>query len=112
KQLLLAWKLYADDANGNFVPNQDDPGAGWVYGNMDYAGGNPAGADTDTKLLTVTARMAPYTKSPGIYKCPADKSTEFGLGKGRPRVRSVAMSQAIGPNTNGNISTPPRGGWL
>src|SRR4051812_18143178 len=46
KQLLLAWKLYADDANGNFVPNQDDPGAGWVYGNMDYAGGNPAGADT------------------------------------------------------------------
>src|SRR4051812_23437202 len=46
RQLLLAWKLYADDMNGMFVQNEDNANGGWIIGSMDYSYGNPAGADT------------------------------------------------------------------
>ncbi|EEF62136.1 type II secretion system protein [Pedosphaera parvula] len=116
KQLILAFKMYADENNGTYIVNQDDSSGGWIYGSMNYANGTPNGADTNTAYLTdVTqgARLAPYTgKNSGIYKCPADRSTQFSGLKGALRVRSVSMNQAVGPNTNGNIINPNRGGWL
>ncbi len=114
KQLTLAWKLYTDDNHRNlFPPNEDNPNGGWIRGNMDYNGGNPAGANTNLAFLLdpAYAKLGPYTGSPGIYKCPADQSRNRGrLGGGPLRVRSLAMSQAIGPNLQGTAAG--RGGWL
>lgn len=111
KQLTLAWHLYSLDHNGLFVANEDNPNGGWIRGNMNFSGGNPAGANTNLMFLLDPqhARLARYTQSAGIYKCPADMSLNMGR-TGAPRVRSVAMSQAIGPNLQGTRAG--RGGWL
>ena len=50
----------------------------------------PQADNTNTALLKASA-LGPYTKNVGIYKCPADTSTMFGI----PRVRSVAMNAYI-----------------
>ena len=109
KQLLLAWKMYADDHNGNFPPNEDNAMGGWVRGWLDY---NGSADNTNVAYLIDQkfAKLAPYTKSPGIYKCPADQSKSLGR-RGPPRVRSISMSQAIGPDLRGT-DNPPRGQWL
>lgn len=109
KQLTLAWKIYSGDHNELFPPNEDNQTGGWVRGNMDYNG-----STDNTNLLFLTderyAKLGPYTKSPGIYKCPADHSKSQGK-KGPPRVRSVSMSQSIGPDMQGKKASP-RGQWL
>ena len=108
KQLTLAWHLYTGDSNNIFPPNEDNQTGGWVRGWLDYNG-----ATDNTNLLFLTdmryAKLGPYTQSPGIYHCPADMSKTRGK-TGPPRVRSVAMSQAIGPNNQG--TDVGRGGWL
>jgi prepilin-type processing-associated H-X9-DG protein len=75
---------------------------------MDYNGGAD---NTNTLYLTDPryARLAKYNSAKEIYRCPADLSKSRGLS-GPPRVRSMAMSQAVGPNLQGTIAG--RGGWL
>jgi prepilin-type N-terminal cleavage/methylation domain-containing protein/prepilin-type processing-associated H-X9-DG protein len=109
KQLMLAWKIYADDNLGAFPPNEDNPTGGWLRGWLDYNGA-PDNTNIAYLIDPRFAKLGPYTKSPGVYKCPADQSKSRGR-TGPPRVRSVAMSQAIGPDTRGT-SNPPRGQWL
>jgi prepilin-type N-terminal cleavage/methylation domain-containing protein/prepilin-type processing-associated H-X9-DG protein len=108
KQMLYAWTLYASDYNGIFVANEDNATGGWLTGSLNYNG-----ADANTNINNLmdknVARLAPYTKDYHIYKCPADKSRSYGK-TGDPRVRSISMSQAIGPNIAGNYNG--RGGWL
>jgi prepilin-type N-terminal cleavage/methylation domain-containing protein/prepilin-type processing-associated H-X9-DG protein len=119
RQLLLAWKLYTDEYNGHLPPNcasdegKSSPDAFWVFGGMDYNGGSPAGADTNLNYLTDSAyaKLGPYAKSAAIYKCPADMSTALPGRQGQPRVRSVSMNQAVGPDDTGSTA-PPRGHWL
>ena len=92
RQLILCALLCADDFNGLWDPNQ--PGAGqvnWVTLPMDWS--TSADNTNSGKLIDPNfAKLAPYLKSPSIYHCPADKSFTV-LGQ---RVRSVAMSQAVG----------------
>src|SRR5256884_6203932 len=60
KQLLLAWKMYADDHNGNFPPNEDNAMGGWVRGWLDYSGS----ADNTNVAYLIDqkfAKLAPYT---------------------------------------------------
>ena len=115
KQLTVGWKMYADDNNGVLAPNMAGSGnassSGWIMGWLDYNGGLPAGADTNTSYLINPqyAVLGPYLKSPGVYKCPADTSLSFGQ-TGAPRVRSVSMNQAVGPGTNGTAAG--QGSWL
>lgn len=94
KQLLLAWKLFADDHEGYFVPNEDNAAGGWVKGSLDYNGSRD---NTNTLNLTdpKVARLAKYSQDYHIYKCPADQSKTRG-NSGLPRVRSISMSQAVG----------------
>src|SRR5216110_873256 len=94
KQLLLAWHLYAGDYSDFLPPNEDNPNGGWIYGNMNYNYGDPRGADTNLDYLInhKNAKLGPYTKSPGVYRCPADRSTSLPRLKGPARVRSVAMN--------------------
>ncbi len=96
KQLALAWTLYADDHNDNLVWNDlTSDGAGWVRGVLDYSASNPHNTNLAGLVDPNYAKLAPYTKSPGIYRCPADRSYVGSKGQRLPRVRSLSMSQAM-----------------
>jgi prepilin-type N-terminal cleavage/methylation domain-containing protein/prepilin-type processing-associated H-X9-DG protein len=110
KQLTLAWKMFTDDNNGVFPPNEDAAtGVGWVTGWLNYTGSTD---NTNLNFLINEqfAKLAPYTKSPGIYRCPADQSKSNGR-RGEARVRSIAMNAGIGPDRNGNPQRPGAN-WL
>src|SRR5437879_3467327 len=111
KQLLLAWHLYAGDYNDVLPPNEDNENGGWIKGWLDYNWGRPNRADTNLDFLINPqyAKLAPYTKAPGVYRCPADRSTALAKLKGPPRVRSLSMNQAIGTKLNGKDIDGP---WL
>ncbi len=105
RQLMLAWRVYADDNRENFVPNE--PGeTGWVAGWMDFRPANDDNTNLQFLVEERFAKLGPYTRSAGIYKCPADRSSVVGLGA---RVRSVSMSQAVGTKLDGSPVTGP---WL
>lgn len=96
KQLALAWIMYADDHNGNLVWNDLTPdGSGWVRGVLDYVGSNPHNTNIAGLIDPKYAILAPYTRSPGVYKCPADRSYVVIGGRRHSRVRSLSMSQAM-----------------
>jgi prepilin-type N-terminal cleavage/methylation domain-containing protein/prepilin-type processing-associated H-X9-DG protein len=109
KQITIAWKMYPDDNRNIFPPNEDNQTGGWVRGWLTYDGSTD---NTNVQFLVNPqyAKLGPYTKSPTVYKCPADMSRSLGR-RGDPRVRSISMSQAIGPD-NAGTSRPPRGQWL
>ncbi len=104
RRLSMAWQLYAEDNNSRVIGNLDGPNvqttatsnATWVLGWLDYTGGVPAGADTNTLYLTQLSPLAPYAnRSAEIFKCPADSSLSFGT-TGQPRVRSISMNGYLG----------------
>ena len=103
RQIQLAYLMYPDDHNHWLPPNpegraQNVEGKGWVSGLLDFSGGNTD--NTNTIFLTDPqfAKLAPYHHSAAVYKCPADKSAVVIQGKRYARVRSIAMSQAVGWN--------------
>ena len=111
RQLLIAFKVYADDHNGLFVPNTYSGADGWLRGWLDFNGSNPDNWDRNSLLDPNRAVLGPYTKDPGIYQCPADWSTVDRPGLGRTRrIRSVALSQSIGTWSDGK--SPTWGVWL
>jgi prepilin-type N-terminal cleavage/methylation domain-containing protein/prepilin-type processing-associated H-X9-DG protein len=105
RQLIFAWQMYADDNRGVLVPNQPAE-QGWVAGWMDFKPTNTDNTNLLYLLQEQYAKLAPYTRAPGIYKCPADRSYVPSLGE---RVRSVSMSQAVGTKQDGSPVTGP---WL
>jgi prepilin-type N-terminal cleavage/methylation domain-containing protein len=110
KQLMLGWKMFADDNTGILAYNEEggNPPA-WVYGNLDYSG---AAYNYDAAYVTdgQYAQMGPYVlKSPQIFRCPGDRSCAKGL-TGPPRIRTVSMNQAFGFNSGGAESG--QGAWL
>src|SRR5207249_596914 len=94
KQLGLAWLMYPDDnlntLPSNFFGGVADPDTnGWVAGLEDFA----ADVKDNTNITFLTqAKLGPYTKNPGIYKCPSDVYTARQDGSPMPRVRSVSMN--------------------
>jgi len=99
KQLELSWIMYADDHDGVLPPNNQygadqsgQKGNGWVDGWMDF---NPGNSDNTNTVLLMQSRLGPYTKAPGIYRCPADRSTVRIRGLEYKRVRSVAMNSYV-----------------
>jgi prepilin-type N-terminal cleavage/methylation domain-containing protein/prepilin-type processing-associated H-X9-DG protein len=95
KQLTLAWIMYADDHEGRLAPNISGSGnrGGWVEGWQTFESGN---TDNTNTLFLMNALIGPYTKSLGIYKCPADIYTfMFIAGVNLPRIRSVSMNAYV-----------------
>ena len=105
-QLILAWTMYASE-NREVLPNNlGGQGAigGWCQGwltettgnpdNTNYAfmmgAANPAGGAPNA----TTSTIGPFTKSPGIYQCPADPIMAPGYNV--PRVRSYSMDFTCG----------------
>jgi prepilin-type N-terminal cleavage/methylation domain-containing protein/prepilin-type processing-associated H-X9-DG protein len=124
RQLMLGWKMYADDNKGTFAPNPDyNATPRWVAGDMrggqinqfPYTGWYDC---TNLPLLidSTYSLVGPYVKNPKMFRCPADCSTWFsGTSQSGDRVRSYSMSQAVGCAANGTIQDPghgPMGHWL
>lgn len=108
RQLGIAWLMYADDNQGNVTIAFDTPSdvvpqvAGWLDGGLNYRGST----DNTNVALLGQGQLAPYLKSVGVYKCPADRSLSFGL-TGEPRVRSISMSQMFRTWADGWSTSPP-----
>lgn len=108
KQLATAWHLYSGDNNDRLPGNMDGSGnagnpansnATWCVGWLNNAGSVP---DNTNSSLLMVSQLGAYSKSPLIYRCPGDKSTD--KDSGRARVRSVAMNSYVGQNSK--IWTP------
>src|SRR5258706_7239928 len=94
KQLGLAWILYNDD-NQDKLPGNLDGGTGaptpsnsnytWAVGWLDFAGNS---ANTNKDYL-MNSQLGKYSRTPAIYKCPADRSLSRGK-TGVSRVRSIS----------------------
>lgn len=96
KQLQVTFQLYADDNRDEIPPNQafnsgsglgsradwNDRAYSWVRGNT----------WTETNNLSLQEGVLwAYNQSPGIYKCPGDRSTVRDQGR-IPRNRSISLS--------------------
>jgi prepilin-type N-terminal cleavage/methylation domain-containing protein/prepilin-type processing-associated H-X9-DG protein len=113
RQIMLGWRLYADD-NSDYLPPNDYPYdtafntslAGWVAGNMDIL---PDATNSTIQTDERYSLLAHYSVRPPIYKCPADLSHVGAV----PRVRSMSRNSAVGTQwlvAGGH--TPIGGGWL
>ena len=107
KQLTLAWIMYADDNRDQVPPNVSGSSSrgGWVDGWLDFSGGS----DNTNTLFLKNAKIGPYTKNIGIYKCPADVYTINIRGTIMARVRSVSMNSFVGvvDSDYGSRQNPP-----
>jgi len=101
KQLGLAWLMFPDDHDnylpGNLAGAQINSFAladyTWVLGQLDYTSGF---YNTNEDFIRL-AQLGPYvSKSVGIFKCPADKSTVTIGGGSYPRTRSLSMNAFMG----------------
>ena len=121
RQLMLAWKMYANDFNGTFVINEagqaavdnftsSQVGSEWVAGWLDY-NGSPDDTNTMYLINPTYAKLADYMgRAAGAYKCPADQSCDHG-STGNPRVRSASMNAAVGADTTAT-GLAASGNWL
>jgi prepilin-type N-terminal cleavage/methylation domain-containing protein/prepilin-type processing-associated H-X9-DG protein len=102
KQLMLAFAMYHSDNNGRLIANPGGFGVNsnnWVSGWLDWNFGSPVGVNTNVRFM-VDCTFGPYVaKSPGVYKCPADKVPSL-IG---PRVRSISMNGFVGGTTERDV---------
>jgi hypothetical protein len=118
KQVQLAWHMYAQDNNDRLVPNDGEFNTqkpsfplSWVKstgdGGMSFGGyegpSYPGCTNLEWLVNDRYAAFAAYIKAPGVYKCPADKSTVKIDGRILPRSRSYTLNQWLGP---WDIQTP------
>src|SRR5687768_9593508 len=96
KQLMVAWRMYAEDNNDALPYAFAAPGSAgypfaWVGGILNFDNGRPENYDPavnieKSPLWTYAGRNAQ------IWKCPADKSVvRDRTGRTVPRVRSMSM---------------------
>jgi len=95
RNLMLAWRYYADDNNDWLVSALGDFNGrpNWTKGQLNY--GNVE-ANWNVKLHIETSPLFEYAgRTPAIWKCPADKATVRANNTTWPRVRSNSMSQSF-----------------
>ncbi len=110
RQLMLAWRMYAEDSSENLVFASDCPGCwspplpkeyyeldpfAWTLSHMDFDPNNQANWDITYDM--VRRPLWRYAPNPGIYKCPADFSFLVAAdGKVLPRIRTMSMNLYMG----------------
>ncbi len=107
RQLMVGWKLYADDNEDRLPPNRDgfdvvlafNPDARsetWVAGWLNFDPTHPD--NTDIENLTQSLLGEYLSRNHKVYKCPGDHSSVDVNGKTMLRVRSAAMNSYMGEN--------------
>ena len=115
RQLVRAWLMYSGDFNerialtggtGDTADTLTDwrlNNGNWCHGRMDETGA----AATDP-FFVKAGSLFPYTKSPSLYKCPADTKTQPNAAAViTPTTRSMSMNCFLNP-----ISYPSFGGGV
>src|SRR5436190_12570020 len=98
KQLGLAWKLYADDNNGQLALNWP-PSAGvnaWVLGDMTKS------MEATNEQYIIKGKLFPYNSSLGIYRCPSDSKEYNGVKV----TRSYSMNSFMGSRAPSVVDIP------
>lgn len=90
KQLTLAAHVYATDNQDAIPPNYIANNQAWVGGDVSTLPGATNIADIQAAILF------PYNRSPGIYRCPADKLSV--VGSSGVRIRSYSLNGMMGNN--------------
>ena len=138
KQLMLGWRMYADDNNDLLAPNDypyltcyataaatgTTPGQSknmlknWVVGTMEqiYDAEDQPSIAGISEMLDPNSLLSPYLKSKAIFHCPGDQYLDPGAGN-QLHVRSYSMNSAVGTvfSSAGNgtpVGAPVGGGWL
>ena len=101
RQLTLAWRMYADDNQDRLVyashsGTASDPlnAFAWTWTEMSFS---PDPKNWDFNADITQRPLWPYNRSPGIYKCPADRSfVTLANGEIKPRVRTMSMNFFLG----------------
>jgi len=111
KQLMLAWRLYAEDNDDKVVEGYGSQHGYVGTSSLDFSGANRSNWDVNQDIAKGPL-WDPCGKSPGIWKCPADQSvvrptTGPRVGQLVPRVRSISMNNYVG----GNGELPWIPGW-
>jgi prepilin-type N-terminal cleavage/methylation domain-containing protein len=105
RQLMLAWRMYAEENRDVLLYATATPGSifepfSWITGVLDFTPGNESNWNPDKDI-----RKSPMWQfcgnSLGIWKCPADRSTVVPAsgpfaGQTVPRIRSMSMSIWVG----------------
>jgi len=132
KQLMLAWRMYADDNNDLLAPNDypyltaycgETPAVqasqkNWAVGTM-YAPNDAKDVPSIagiSEMLDPNTVISPYLKSKAIFHCPGDQYLDPGAGN-QPHVRSYSMNSAVGTifasaTSTRPVGSPVGGGWL
>lgn len=92
RNLLLAWKLYVDDAR-EVLPHVKHGPYEWVGGWLDYSANRD---NWDVEYNIKTSILYPYCKNPSVWKCPADQSYVNLRGVTMKRVRTMSMLNWMG----------------
>lgn len=97
RQMMLGWRLYADDYEGLLLASLDVAGQNrvrWVSGGLNYSA-NRSNWDPEQDLAK--SPMMPYIGEGNytVWKCPSDRATVTVGGKKIARVRSNSMSQVF-----------------
>jgi prepilin-type N-terminal cleavage/methylation domain-containing protein/prepilin-type processing-associated H-X9-DG protein len=119
RQLMLAWRMYAEDNKDQIPYAYVGAGAAnspyaWVQGILDSNGGNPSNWNVDTDIARSPIWIY-CNRNAAIWRCPADKSTVRPTSGPYantivPRVRSMAMNMYVGGNGT-DPTKPLSGGW-
>jgi prepilin-type N-terminal cleavage/methylation domain-containing protein/prepilin-type processing-associated H-X9-DG protein len=110
KQLMLAWRMYADDNRDElpyaYAPSGVNAPYAWVQGNMATAPGN-----TDPAIIRASL-LDRYTGGKiEVWKCPADFAKDRNsAGQIVPRTRSMSMVNWVGGDGT-SVPGNPGGGW-
>ncbi|MFO1499380.1 MAG: type II secretion system protein [Verrucomicrobiota bacterium] len=104
RQLQFAWRLYIDD-NDDLLPlnrTVDSPLNERIFGRRNSSNSWVCGSpkEDQTPANIVKGTLFPYTRSVGIYHCPADRSTVMGH-KDLIRTRSFSMSAYLNGDDEG-----------
>jgi len=112
RQLMLGWRMYAEDNNDRVMAASDDGvntlpytqtskntgnNCAWTWSKMDFQNGSANPYNWDINADITQRPMWQYNHNPAIHKCPADKSqVQDGNGNTVFRIRSYAMNWFVG----------------
>ncbi|MBI4659618.1 MAG: type II secretion system protein [Verrucomicrobia bacterium] len=116
KQMMLAWRMYAEDDDEEVVHGYGSRHGFVGTSSLNFDGGNASNRDVSRDIQK--GPLWPYCGgSAGIFKCPADQSMvkpTSGPFQGRmvPRVRSMSMNNFVGGNGElAFLPGPTQDGW-
>jgi prepilin-type N-terminal cleavage/methylation domain-containing protein/prepilin-type processing-associated H-X9-DG protein len=93
RQLMLAWRMYADDSQ-ELLPYSKGGPYEWVGGFLDFSA-SPQNWNLDVHIKR--GLLWPYCgNNASIFKCPADRSEVRVGSELKPRVRSMSMLCWVG----------------